>query len=100
MYSTNMFHIINFSFIRNNICANFVIKFVQVPLEDLQHSSLLLVKALRIRERYMTMSHQTFPTTTARFLHSLNADKTRTLNEIKHDDKMTIEGKTYHILIP
>lgn len=67
-----------------------------VPLEDLQHSSRLLVRALRIRERYMTMSHQTFPTTTARFLHSLNADKTRTLNEIKHDDKMTIEDHPVH----
>lgn len=39
------------------------------------------------------MSHQTFPTTTARFLHSLNEAKTRTLNEIKHDDKMTIAGR-------
>lgn len=63
-----------------------------MPLEDLQHSSKLLVQALRIREQYMTMSQQSFPATTARFLHTYNSDKMQILNDVKHDDKMTVEG--------
>lgn len=41
-----------------------------VPLEDLEHASSLLIEALEIRERYMSLSMQSFPQTTERFLKS------------------------------
>ncbi|XP_046402743.1 AMP deaminase 2 isoform X12 [Ischnura elegans] len=80
-----------------------------VPLEDLQHASQLLVQALGIRERYMAISHQSFPCTTSRFLRYVNAQNFTTggggvldggpnsncldypLPEIHHDDRKTIE---------
>ena len=34
----------------------------QVPVEDLKNASKLLVSALEIRQRYMKMSYQSFPT--------------------------------------
>ncbi|XP_033758871.1 AMP deaminase 2-like isoform X7 [Pecten maximus] len=42
-----------------------------VPLKDLEQASKSLVKALMIREKYMAMSHQSFPNITARFLQNL-----------------------------
>ncbi|XP_067135225.1 AMP deaminase 2 isoform X2 [Centruroides vittatus] len=39
-----------------------------VPLEDLQQASELLIQAIRLRERYMAFSNQSFPTLTSRFL--------------------------------
>ncbi|XP_021362572.1 AMP deaminase 2-like isoform X5 [Mizuhopecten yessoensis] len=42
-----------------------------VPLKDLEEASKSLVKALMIREKYMAMSHQSFPNITARFLQNL-----------------------------
>ncbi|ELU02513.1 hypothetical protein CAPTEDRAFT_171443 [Capitella teleta] len=42
-----------------------------VPLEDLREASVALVKALSIREKYMSMAMQSFPRTTHRFLHSV-----------------------------
>ncbi|XP_071447304.1 AMP deaminase 2 isoform X2 [Hetaerina americana] len=80
-----------------------------VPLEDLQHASQLLVQALGIRERYMAISHQSFPCTTSRFMRYVNAQNMTTggggvldggpnsncldypLPEIHHDDRKTIE---------
>lgn len=41
----------------------------QVPLEDLHWASQQLMEALHIRERYMRVSHQSFPTITSRFFH-------------------------------
>ena len=43
----------------------------QVPLEDLQEASEILIKALLIREKYMSASMQYFPPTAARFLRSV-----------------------------
>jgi len=40
-----------------------------VPLEDLHWASQQLMEALHIRERYMRVSHQSFPTITSRFFH-------------------------------
>ncbi|XP_065167724.1 AMP deaminase 2 isoform X3 [Atheta coriaria] len=57
-----------------------------VPLEDLALASKLLVDALRIRQRYMAVSHQSFAATTSRFL---NPDHDHDL--LHHDDKQTIE---------
>lgn len=80
-----------------------------VPLEDLQHASQLLVQALGIRERYMAISHQSFPCTTSRFMRYVSSQSMPTggggvldggpnsscldypLPEIHHDDRKTIE---------
>lgn len=59
-----------------------------VPLEDLERASRLLIQALELRERYMDMSNQTFPTTTTRFLKSVH-EKAR-FNLIEHEDRKTI----------
>lgn len=40
-------------------------------MEDLQKASELLVKALKIRQRYMAVSKQSFPPVCQRFLKSL-----------------------------
>ncbi|XP_050437647.1 AMP deaminase 2-like isoform X2 [Adelges cooleyi] len=40
-----------------------------VPLEDLHWASQQLMEALHIRERYMRVSHQSFPTITSKFFH-------------------------------
>ena len=68
---------------------------LQVPLEDLQHASKSLVKALMIREKYMAMALQSYPKTTARFLQSL--EERHNMNgyhtdDIKHEDRKTIAG--------
>ncbi|XP_048774179.2 AMP deaminase 2-like isoform X7 [Ostrea edulis] len=42
-----------------------------VPMQDLKEASKSLVNALMIREKYMAMSHQSFPKITARFLQNL-----------------------------
>ncbi|VVC27125.1 AMP deaminase,Adenosine/AMP deaminase domain,Metal-dependent hydrolase,Adenosine/AMP deaminase [Cinara cedri] len=40
-----------------------------VPVEDLHWASQQLMEALHIRERYMRVSHQPFPTITSKFFH-------------------------------
>ncbi|XP_037072081.1 AMP deaminase 2-like isoform X2 [Pollicipes pollicipes] len=47
-----------------------------VPAEDLRKASQLLVRALAIRERYMSLSRQQFPDTAARFLRTGTASST------------------------
>nr|CAD7438105.1 unnamed protein product [Timema bartmani] len=64
-----------------------------VPLEDLQQASSLLVRALHIRERYMAVSHQTFPSITSRFLRSVDSGCVHLLDVITHEDRKTIEGQ-------
>lgn len=61
-----------------------------MPLEDLERASKLIIQALEIRKRYMSMSHQSFSSTAARFLDPDNEQQ-------KHDEKQTIEG-TIHLL--
>ncbi|KAF5280417.1 hypothetical protein FQR65_LT03226 [Abscondita terminalis] len=67
-----------------------------VPLEDLEIASTLLVEALRIRQRYMKLSQQSFPTTTSNFLHSVNPDATTVFEHQHHDDKQSIEDHGIH----
>ncbi|XP_049863701.1 AMP deaminase 2 isoform X2 [Schistocerca gregaria] len=63
-----------------------------VPPEDLQQASRLLVQALHIREQYMAISQQSFPSITARFLRSVSSGCPHLLtNDIKHEDRKTIE---------
>lgn len=61
-----------------------------VPLEDLERASELVVKALELRERYMTMSIQSFPQTTGRFVR-VRQDKDDKM--WSHGEKKTIAGK-------
>ncbi|XP_054257177.1 AMP deaminase 2 isoform X2 [Macrosteles quadrilineatus] len=65
-----------------------------VPLEDLHQASRLLVQALHIRERYMEMSHQSFPPLTARFLRSFDNKAPHYYKNIQHEDKKTIADPT------
>ena len=67
-----------------------------VPLEDLEQASRLLVEALHIRQRYMKISQQSFPTTTCNFLHSVNPDLNATLEPQHHDDKQSIADHGIH----
>jgi hypothetical protein len=64
----------------------------QVPYEDLEQAARLLVHALHVRERYMAISQQTFPTTTSRFLRSVDSGCPHQLEGIKHEDRKTIKG--------
>ncbi|XP_059471605.1 AMP deaminase 2 isoform X2 [Neocloeon triangulifer] len=74
-----------------------------VPLEDLHHASLLLVQALRIRERYIAISNQSFPTITSRFLRSMDGSTSNppthhdySQDIITHDDRKTIAEQPVH----
>lgn len=62
-----------------------------VPLEDLEHASSLIIKALEIRERYMSHSLQSFPQTTQRFLKTFH---NKTMGDfVEYEDKRTTAGK-------
>ncbi|KAF5275270.1 hypothetical protein FQA39_LY06930 [Lamprigera yunnana] len=67
-----------------------------VPLEDLERASRLLVEALLIRQRYMRLSQQAFPTTTSNFLNSVNPDAIISSEPQHHDDKQSIEDHGIH----
>lgn len=62
-----------------------------VPIEDLEHASALIIQALELRERYMSISFQTFPQTTERFLKSVH-NKTMS-DALQFEDKRTTAGK-------
>jgi len=76
-----------------------------VPYADLHEASECLVKALLIRQRYMTMAGQSFPSVMARFLHcattSSPADDTDVLSEVpsvggENDENSSDSGKLFH----
>ena len=62
----------------------------RVPMEDLQSASKLLSKAMKIRERYMKMSRQKFPTLVESYLKGAKG-----FPEEGHIEpgKATLEGK-------
>lgn len=62
-----------------------------VPIEDLEHASALIIKALELRERYMSVSFQSFPQTTERFLKSVH-NKTMS-DKLEYEDKRTTAGE-------
>lgn len=68
-----------------------------VPLEDLEHASSLIIRALELRERYMSVSFQTFPQTTERFLKSVH-NKTMSV-DVEYEDKRTTAGKSLKIAV-
>ena len=70
---------------------------MQVPLEDLQQASQMLVRALAIREKYMNNSRQSFPSITSRFLRSIDKRPVNIDDEVQHDDRKAIEGTEYNI---
>ncbi|KAK6635399.1 AMP deaminase 2 [Polyplax serrata] len=63
-----------------------------VSYEDLQSASKLLIVALQMREKYMGMLGQTFPSVTSRFLDSVS----KRVNEFKHEERKTIEDHPVH----
>nr|UAW06711.1 deaminase [Kerria lacca] len=62
--------------------------YCQSTADDIQRAATFIVEALSIRERYMLVSKQSFPTTASRFLHSV--DEGCMFNNIIHEDKQTI----------
>ncbi|TRY71988.1 hypothetical protein TCAL_03957 [Tigriopus californicus] len=64
-------------------------QFFGVPMEDLQNASKLLVQALQIREDYMRMSYQAFPSVCKRFMKKLDGTAHK---HVEHPDRATIEG--------
>lgn len=67
-----------------------------VPLEDFEHASSLLIKALELRERYMSISFQSFPQTTERFLKSVHNKKMS--DNVEYEDKRTTAGKSNELV--
>ncbi|XP_017055487.1 AMP deaminase 2 isoform X2 [Drosophila ficusphila] len=68
-----------------------------VPLEDLERASTLLIEALRLRSHYMSISDQSFPSTTARFLKTVRL-KDR-INNIPVKEVSDAHLKTSHAKI-
>ncbi|KAJ8714272.1 hypothetical protein PYW08_007892 [Mythimna loreyi] len=65
-----------------------------VPLEDLIRSAQLLLQALTLRQKYMAMSNQTFPSLLNRYLHDQKHRDTQRMSTLKIQfrdyDKSTI----------
>ena len=59
-------------------------------MEDLQNASKLLVKALKIRHKYMVNSHQAFPNVCREFLERLDGNDAK--DHRIHENKATLEG--------
>jgi len=57
----------------------------QVPYTDLHEASECLVKALLIRQRYMSMSGQSFPSVMTRFLLHATAGQTASDSDVVCD---------------
>lgn len=64
----------------------------QVPMEDLQSASRLLVKALEIRERYMRFSQQSFPSSVQKFLNRDRGNYSKEQDLYQHLKRATLEG--------
>ncbi|KAK4883962.1 hypothetical protein RN001_000233 [Aquatica leii] len=61
-----------------------------VPIEDLELSSGLIVEALHIRQKYMKLSHQSFPTTTFNSLYPKNTSAT-----VEQQDSVDVEESKF-----
>jgi hypothetical protein len=64
-------------------------------MEDLQSASKLLAKALEIRERYMRMSQQEFPSSVHEFLYRDRGNKIKEEGLYRHLKRATLEGKNH-----
>ena len=76
-------------------------------IEDLEHCSQLLVKSMIIREKYMVLSQQSFPFTTAKYLNKVfSEDQNRRTSIRSHDlteedfleQNQKNDGKSQHFL--
>ncbi|XP_065363471.1 AMP deaminase 2 isoform X4 [Calliphora vicina] len=65
-----------------------------VPLEDLERASTLIIQALEMRSRYMSISEQSFPTTTSRFLKTVH--ESDRFNKIQYEDRKSIADHPIH----
>lgn len=68
----------------------FLIK--KVPYEDLLDASELLIQALTLRREYCRPAEHSFPSTTARFLHTNEQNDVAHVETI-HEEKKTVEGR-------
>ena len=66
--------------------------FLKVPYEDLLDASELLIKALTLRRDYCRSAAHSFPSTTARFLHTNEQNGIADVETV-HEEKKTVEGK-------
>uniref|UniRef100_A0A336MIP2 AMP deaminase n=1 Tax=Culicoides sonorensis TaxID=179676 RepID=A0A336MIP2_CULSO len=66
-----------------------------VPLEDLEKASKLIQEALKLREKYMEESCQSFPQTTARFLKTVH-ESGYNVNDFEHGDLTSTEEHPVH----
>lgn len=60
-----------------------------VPLDDLEHASKLLIKALAFRQKFMHLSQQSFPALIGTYFSGEESF-------MKHDDKKTIADHPIH----
>ena len=70
---------------------SFTISNWQVPYEDLLDASELLIKALTLRREYCRPASHSFPSTTARFLHTNEKNGTADIETV-HEEKKTVKG--------
>jgi len=68
-----------------------------VPIDDLESASKLLIKALNIREKYMRLSHQGFPSYVDRFLSTMKGVPVKDQHLM---DRATIEDMKDHPIHP
>ncbi|CAL4085550.1 unnamed protein product, partial [Meganyctiphanes norvegica] len=78
------------SYLIDNLISN-------VPIEDMSKSSKLIIQALRLREKYMAWSQQSFPQTTARFLREAGMEDPMGDGRRHHSDE-TCDLKSLEVL--
>ena len=66
----------------------------EVPSENIQNASQMLVRALAIREQYMSVSQQSFPPTAARFLRTVPATATQRHGVMTHIHEHPVHAPT------
>jgi len=69
-----------------------------VPIEDMSKSSKLIIQALRLREKYMAWSQQSFPQTAARFLREAGMDDPVGDGGRRHHSDETSDIKSLEVL--
>uniref|UniRef100_A0A1B0CLS8 AMP deaminase n=2 Tax=Lutzomyia longipalpis TaxID=7200 RepID=A0A1B0CLS8_LUTLO len=62
-----------------------------VPLEDLEHASQLIIEAIKMRQKYMHWSSQSFPVTLSNYVGDMG-------NTVLHEEKKTIADHPVHAM--
>ena len=86
----------------DQILIEFFLKGAEI--EDLEHCAQLLVKSMIIREKYMMLSLQSFPYTTAKYLNKVFTEDRRNSTkpvDLKQSDffDQRSEGESEHFLL-